>query len=480
MALNTTSDARPKTKIVCTLGPSTDSDETLEALIDNGMSVARLNMSHGTLESHARSMAQVVGASERLGIPVSTMVDVPGAKYRTGPLDCEAVDWAPGDQVTLTSRDVVGMREIVAVAPPGIHRDAAVGHPIVLDDGLVRLRATRIVDESVECEVVVGGRITERRGVTVPGVTPSQPYPDSSAKRALEFAAQYSADFVALSTVTSRNEVDKARGILNDLGAHPHVISKVERAEAVERFDEILAVSDAIMVARGDMGVEVPLAKVPVIQKDLIAKSNAAGKPVITATQMLESMVTSQVPTRAEVTDVANAVFDGSDAVMLSGETSIGENPVEAVRVMARVAKEAEEALPYEAIIREKSRHLVSQVDDAISYDACRTASQLHAGLIIAFTESGGTAGRVSKYRPRPPILALTQSPVVQRRLTLRWGVTPVIADHLRHVDDFFTMGREAAIESRLAEAGSLVILVAGLPIGVSGGTNLLRVMTLD
>lgn len=479
MARTTISDTRPKTKIVCTLGPSTESDETIRSLIESGMSVARLNMSHGTVESHTRAIGQVVDASRRLGIPVSTMVDVPGAKYRTGPLAPGAMVWAPGDRVTLTSEDIVGSRERVAVAPPGIHRDAAAGGRILVDDGLVELRVRRVVDESVECEVVVGGRITERRGVTVPGVTPSQPYPDKRAEEALAFAAHHSADFVALSTVTSGDEVGKARGILDDMGCSAHVISKIERAEAVEKFDDILAASDAIMVARGDMGVEVPLAKVPVIQKDLIAKSNAAGKPVITATQMLESMVTSQVPTRAEVTDVANAVFDGSDAVMLSGETSIGDHPVEAVKVMAEVAKEAEEALPYDAIIREKSRQLVSQTDDAISYDACRTASQLNAKLIIAFTESGSTAGRVSKYRPRPPILALTPSPEVQRRLTLRWGVTPVIAERLFNVDDFFTMGEEAAIGSRLAVAGSVVVLVAGLPIGVSGGTNLLRVMTL-
>jgi len=480
MARTTTSGARPKTKIVCTLGPSTESDETIEALIGNGMSVARLNMSHGTAESHAKAIGQVVGASQRLGIPVSTMVDVPGAKYRTGPLAPGAIVWRPGDRVTLTSKDIVGSRELVAVAPPGIHRDASVGGPIILDDGLVELRVTRILDDSVECEVVVGGRITERRGVTVPGVTPSQPYPDSRAKQALAFAAHHGADFVALSTVTSGDEVRKARGILDDLGSHPHIISKIERAEAIEKFDDILAASDAIMVARGDMGVDVPLARVPVIQKDLIARSNAAGKPVITATQMLESMLTSPVPTRAEVTDVANAVFDGSDAVMLSGETSVGDHPVEAVKVMAGVAKEAETALGYEAIIREKSLQLVNETDDAISYDACRTASQLGARLIIAFTESGSTAGRVSKYRPRPPILALTPSPEVQRRLTLRWGVTPVIVDRLRNVDDFFTMGQEAAIGSRLAESGSVVVLVAGLPIGVPGGTNLLRVMTVE
>ena len=293
------------------------------------------------------------------------------------------------------------------------------------------------------------------------------------------FAAEQQADFVALSTVTGQEYVHKAKDILRKHGGDAHIISKIERADALENFDSILAASDAIMVARGDMGVEVPLARVPVIQKDLISRCNAAGKPVITATQMLESMVESEVPTRAEVTDVANAIYDGTDCVMLSGETSVGRYPAKAVQVMAEIALEAEAALPYEAIIREKARQLEQQTDDAISYDACRTAYQLDASLIIAFTESGSTAGRVSKYRPRPPILALTPSERVQHRLTLRWGVIPVTVRALENVEDFFTLGQEQAVRMASVEPGSLVVLVAGLPLGVAGGTNLLRVMTV-
>ena len=479
MALDSTHNRRPKTKIVCTLGPSTESEDTIESLIESGMSVARLNLSHGTLDTHAAAVERVRNVSERLGVPVGIMMDVPGPKYRTGPLAPGVVDLKHSDRLTLTSRDVIGTQEVIGVSPSGIHRDATVGGPVFLDDGLVELRVEEIDGSDVRCEVVVGGRITERRGVTTPGKAPSQPFPDRRAEEALEFAAQHDADFVALSTITSDVDIERAREILARGGLEPHLISKIERAEALENFDSILAASDGIMVARGDMAVEVPLSRVPVIQKDLISRSNAAGKPVITATQMLESMVRTQVPTRAEVTDVANAVFDGTDAVMLSGETSVGQYPVQAVRVMAQVATEAEAALPYEAIISEKARQLEEQTDDAISYDACRTAYQLNASLIVAFTESGSTAGRVSKYRPMPPILALTPDARVQRRLTLRWGVTPVTVRSLSSVEDFFVRGEEQAIEAAGVEPGSLIVLVAGVPIGVTGGTNLLRVMTV-
>ena len=481
MASGPTGERRPKTKIVCTLGPATESQETIQALIECGMSVARLNLSHGTLDTHTAAIKQVRLASEQVGVPVGVMVDVPGSKYRTGPLVPGVVELRRGERLTLTSRDLVGTHEVIGVSPPGIHRDARVGHPILLDDGLLELVAVDVKGSDVVCEVVRGGRVTERQGVTTPGKAPSQPFPDAKTKEGLKFAAEQNADFVAVSMVTTEADIHRVREILSEHGLEKaYIISKVERAEALDNFDAILAVSDAIMVARGDMGVEVPLARVPVIQKDLIARSNSAGKPVITATQMLESMVRSQVPTRAEVADVANAIFDGTDAVMLSGETSVGEYPVEAVTVMFRTATEAEAVLPYETMIREKALQLERQTDDAISYDASRTAYQLNASLIVTFTESGGTAGRVSKYRPMPPILALTPDERVQRRLTLRWGVTPVVVHSLQSVEDFFDRGEEEAVKAGLVKSGDLAVLVAGLPIGVSGGTNLLRVMTIQ
>ncbi len=469
----------PKTKIVCTLGPATSSDETLNELVEAGMSIARLNLSHGSLVSHAEDVRRVRRAADSVGVAVGIMVDIPGAKYRTGPLGTGVLELKRGDRLTLTSRDVVGTQSLVTVTPPGIHRDAAVGASVLLDDGLIELFVDAVNHDDVDCEVLRGGRLTERRGVATPGKSPSQPFPDEKATQALEFAAEHEADFVALSTITNANDVNRAREVLKSGGLDAIVISKIERAEALDHFDDIMAASDAIMVARGDMGVEVRLAEVPMIQKDLIARSNLAGKPVITATQMLESMIRSPVPTRAEVTDVANAIYDGTDAIMLSGETSVGQYPVEAVKLMAEVAVGAEAALPYDRMLVEKRRQLRPHADDAIAYDACQTAHQLDAAIIVAFTESGSTAGIVSKYRPKPPIIALTPSERVRSRLTLSWGVTPVTVPRIDSVEDFFALGEEQALGAPDVVPGSLVVLVAGLPIGVPGGTNLLRVLTI-
>ena len=479
MATNSPTIKRPKTKIVCTLGPATESEDTIRALVERGMSVARLNLSHGTLDQHATAIERVRGVSKQLDIPVGVMVDVPGPKYRIGPLAPETIELKPGDKLTLTSEDVAGTEERVSVTPPGIHRDATVGHPILVNDGLIELRALKIQGSEVICEVVAGGSLTERRGVATPGKAPSQPFPDRKAAEALKFAANFSADFVALSSIAVDTDVHVARGILREHELDGYIISKIERVDALENFDGILEASDSIMVARGDLGTEVPLARVPIIQKELISKCNIAGKPVITATQMLESMVHSSVPTRAEVTDVANAVFDGTDAIMLSQETSVGQYPLESTGMMAQVAEEAENALPYYTIVEGMGRYRENKTDDAISYDACQTALQLNASLIVAFTESGSTASRVSKYRPPTPILALTPHDHVQRRLTLIWGVTPVTVDNLGTVDDFFAKGEEQAAEVLGNGSGSLVVLVAGLPIGVSGSTNLLKVLTI-
>jgi pyruvate kinase len=332
-------------------------------------------------------------------------------------------------------------------------------------------------EDQVFCRVEVGGRVTERRGVTTPGKSPTQPFLNEKTTESLKFAAEQESDFVALSVITEDSHVHSAKAVLNSFGSNPMIITKIERAEALNNIDSILEASDAIMVARGDMGVEVPVERVPIIQKDLISRCNTSGKPVITATQMLESMIDSPVPTRAEVTDVANAIFDGTDAIMLSGETSVGKYPANAVNVMSRVAKEAEAALPYDSMMRAKAFQLEAQTDDAISYDACRTAHQLNAKAIVAFTESGSTAGRVSKYRPKAPILAITPSEKVQQALTLRWGVTPLTVEDLTLVEDFFGKGEEMAVAAMGLKRDELVVLVAGLPIGIAGGTNLLRVL---
>lgn len=478
--VNPLSDVKPKTKIVCTLGPSTTSNETIKGLIVGGMSVARLNLTHGTLAGHASVVAQVRAISDDLGRSVGVMVDVPGPKYRTGYQNPGVIHLTQGADLTLTSRDIQGNSSLLSVFPPGIHKDALVGGTILIDDGNLSLAVLDIQGDDVICRVDVGGRLTERRGVTTPGKAPALPFLDERAKSGLKFAVEVEADFIALSNVNSAEDIKMARGILNERGPDPYIISKIERAEALENFASILDASDGIMVARGDMGVEVPLAHVPVIQKKLISECNRHGKPVITATQMMESMIKSSTPTRAEVTDVANAVYDGTDAVMLSGETAVGDYPVKAVEVMRDVVLQAEANLPYASMIANKDTAFEEQTDDAIGYDACRTAFQLNASLIVAFTESGATAGRVAKYRPRAPILALTHQERICRRLTLRWGVRPLKVSGLESTEDLFEQGRRYALESGQIVGCGKAILVGGLPLGVPGGTNLLYVMDLS
>ena len=471
---------RPKTKIVCTLGPATKSYETICELIESGLTVARLNLSHGSSAEHQELFRAVRKASADLGIPVGIMVDIPGPKYRTGPQSPGDFDLRAGDTVTLTSRDITGNPRALGVYPSGIHNDAEVGGQVLVDDGAITLRAISVSGQDVECEVIEGGRITEGRGVTTPGRAPTLPLLDYRAMHGLSFAATSGADFVALSNITKSEDIYTARQLLQMRGSAPFIISKIETAEAIRAFDSILDASDAIMVARGDMGVEIPMEAVPAVQKQLISKCNALGKPVITATQMLESMIESSRPTRAEVTDVANAVYDGTDAIMLSGETSIGDFPVEAVEVMRKVSLETEADLDHDRILSEKGRSSERQTDDAISNAAARIANQMRVGAIVAFTESGSTARRVSRYRPRPPILALTPHESVQRELTLSWGVNPVISPTLPNLENLFDEAEKRA-DSNLALAnGDKLVLTAGTPLGVPGSTNFLYVMDVS
>lgn len=471
---------RPRTKIVCTLGPATDSKEQIRALIESGMSVARLNLSHGTQEYHGQLVQTIRETSEELGIPVGVMVDVPGAKYRTGATESEELQIHKGDTLTFTSREITDFTDsVIQIAPSGIHREVSIGAEILVDDGKMRFQVKSIDDQDIVCTATVPGLLTKGRGVTVPGARVSRPLVGPIASAALKFAAQHKADFVALSMVTQAEDVIWARSVLAGEGWEGWIISKIEKPRAIGNFDSILDASDGIMVARGDLGVQVRLARVPMIQKDLIQRCNRAGKPVITATQMLESMLHSPSPTRAEVTDVANAVFDGSDAIMLSGETSVGTFPIEAVRMMAEVALDAEKSLPYASILEEKHTYSENQTDDAISYSACSTAAQLKASTVVAFTESGGTALRISKYRPQAPILALTRNADVQKRMALCWGLLPVIVPETHNVDEFFELSEKYAIEVLGLKNDQLIVLVAGLPIGVKGGTNLLRVLRI-
>ena len=465
-----------RTKIVCTLGPATNTVPMIEHLIRAGMNVARLNLSHGTFEEHVHYIQMVRSAAKRLDTSVAILMDLPGPKYRTGELKGGSAVLKKGSEVTLTSRSIIGDSQTVPLNFPTLSQDVKIGSTILVDDGAIQLKVRDVQGRDVISKVTAGGTLTPRRGVVVPGTHISEPFLTPVLRKNLYFAIQQKPDFIALSFVTEAKEIESVRNILKRHHSDIPLISKIERAEAVKNFDSVLAASDGIMVARGDLGVEIPLKKFPLVQKDIIRRTNMACKAVITATQMLESMINLPMPTRAEVTDVANAILDGTDSIMLSGETSIGKYPVQAVRMMFEIAGETEHHLPYEQLLEERGSWLEHQTDESISYSACNTAYWLKAAAIVAFTQSGSTARRVSKYRPRTPIIAITPDEDVAKRLILNWGVHAFHVPSLTSVDGLFNVGTNLAVELGVAKSGDLIIITGGLPIGIAGTTNLLKV----
>jgi pyruvate kinase len=469
-----------RTKIIATIGPVTSSANVLERLIVAGMDIARLNLSHGTQEEHSSHIQTIRKLSQRLGIKVAVLMDLPGPKYRIGSLQGGQVILKKGAEVVLTTRELTGNATILPVSLPYLTQDVKVRNTILLDDGLIQLRVLEIKGTEVKCRVIVGGSLMERRGLAVPGMRNSAPFMTESLREHLLSAVKEQPDFLALSFVSTADDVTSVKAILREQALDIPLIAKIERVQAVHNFDRILAVSNGVMVARGDLGVDIPLEKIPLVQKEIIQKCNRAGKPVITATEMLESMVNSARPTRAETTDVANAILDGTDAVMLSAETSIGNYPVPAVRMMARIAKETEKELPYDQMLTERARWLEAETSELISYNACYTAYTLGAAAIVAYTRSGSTAGRVSKYRPRVPILALTPSRTVSGRLLLRWGVYPFETSELSSVDELFDIGARLTRDLGLVRPGGLIVVTGGIPLGKPGSTNLLKVQSVD
>ncbi len=468
-----------RTKIVCTIGPASSKPALIERLIKRGMNVARFNLSHGTHIEHARYIRATRKLAQRLAIPVAILMDLPGPKYRTGRLRGGSAILKKGAQVILTTRQIEGDEERVSVNLPTLPQDANVGNRVLLDDGIIQLRVQAISKTEVNCRVVVGGLLTPNRGIVVPGMRTSGPFITDRLRKHIAFAIEQQPDYIALSFVSSPENISQTRAILQQKDCDIPIIAKIEQRQAVANFDKILAASDGIMVARGDLGVDIPLQKIPLVQKDIIRKCNRVSKPVITATQMLESMVTSARPTRAEVTDVANAIFDGTDAVMLSAETSVGKYPVESVRMMAQIAREAEPRLPYENLLIERGAWLKPQTAELISYNACHTASRLGAVAIVAFTQSGSTAQRVSKYRPRMPILAITTSKIAYGRLLLSWGVQAFQIAEPSSLDELFDTAAKLTVDLGLAKSGDLIVITGGTPIGISGTTNLLKVHLL-
>ena len=464
-----------KTKIVCTLGPASQSEEVLTKLIENGLNVCRFNFSHGSHEEHKERMDMVKKVREELKKPVAILLDTKGPEIRTGNFADPEVFLEEGSKFTITMADIVGTKEICTVSYKGLANDVVKGNLILIDDGLVGLRVEEVIGDEIHCVVENSGIVKNHKGVNVPGVKINLPALTPKDISDIEFGITQGIDFIAASFVRKVSDVLAIREILEENNAdHIKIISKIENQEGVDNLDEIIAVSDGIMVARGDLGVEIPTEEIPVVQKLMIKKCNEAGKPVITATQMLDSMMRNPRPTRAEVTDVANAIYDGTDAIMLSGETAAGKYPVEAVRTMATIAKRIEETLDYDNILRNKGLNNTN-VTDAISYATCTTAMDLEARAILSSTSSGHTARMVSKFRPDCTIIATTSHESVRRQLSLTWGVLPVIREKSTNTDQVIVNSIEAAKAANYVSENDVVVITAG----GNGTTNLIKVETV-
>ena len=461
-----------KTKIVCTLGPVSENEETLRELIKNGLNVCRLNFSHGSHEEHKGRMDLVKKLREELNMPTAILLDTKGPEIRTGKFDVPEVLLEEGQTFTITMKDVMGNKEMCTVSYKGLANDVKTGDTILIDDGLVGLTVKEVNGDDIVCEVQNSGIVKNHKGVNVPGVKVNLPAITEKDRSDIEFGIEQGIDFIAASFVRKVSDVLAIREILEENNAtHIKIISKIENQEGVDNLDEIIEVSDGIMVARGDLGVEIPTEEIPVVQKLMIKKCNEAGKPVITATQMLDSMIRNPRPTRAEVTDVANAIYDGTDAIMLSGETAAGKYPVEAVKTMATIAKRAEETMRNRRTKINKSKN----VTDAISYATCTTAMDLDARAILSSTASGHTARMVSKFRPDCPIIATTSDESVRRQLSLTWGVLPVMRNKSANTDQVIVNSIEAAKTAEYVNENDIVVITAG----GSETTNLIKVETV-
>ena len=469
-----------KTKIICTLGPSTDSDERVEELILAGMDVARFNFSHQTYPEHTARFERLVRIREKLGIPVAALLDTKGPEVRLGLLEDGKAELLAGDIFTLTTRDLVGNNQIASVSYKNLPQDVKPGDRILIDDGLIELILLENDGENLVCQVVNGGRISNRKGINVPNVALSMPFLSEQDREDILFGIRTGFDFVAASFTRTGDDVRQIRKLLDENGGeHIRIIAKIENAQGVENIDDIIAVSDGIMVARGDMGVEIAFENLPVLQKRLITKAYNAGKQVITATQMLDSMMKNPRPTRAETTDVANAIYDGTSAIMLSGETAAGAYPIEAVRTMAAIAERTEADINYEKRFRSRETEPDTDVTNAISHATVTTSLDLKAKCIITVTKYGKTAKMISKYRPVCPIVACSPHDFTVRQMQLSWGVIPILMEEKTSTDELFASAYQKAEEAGYVTNGDLVVSTAGVPLGISGTTNLLRVDTI-
>ncbi|WP_100399858.1 pyruvate kinase [Bacillus sp. FJAT-44742] len=466
-----------KTKIVCTIGPASEQVDTLVKLIEAGMNVARLNFSHGDFEEHGARIKNIREASKRTGKTVAILLDTKGPEIRTNTMENGAIHLEKGQNLLVSTDEVIGTPEKISVTYKGITNDLEKGKKILLDDGLIELEVLEVRNTEVLTRVLNNGELKNKKGVNLPNVKLNLPGITEKDAEDIVFGIEQKVDFIAASFVRRAEDVLEIRELLEQRKAEDiHIIPKIENQEGIDNINEILEVSDGLMVARGDMGVEIPPEEVPLVQKSLIKKCNTIAKPVITATQMLDSMQRNPRPTRAEASDVANAIFDGTDAIMLSGETAAGDYPVEAVQTMSDIATRAESALDYKTILDKRTKESRTSITNSISQSVSHTALNLNASAILSATESGHTARMVSKYRPKSRIIAVTSNEHVMRRLSLVWGVIPVMGTEAASTDEMLDITVQEALKSGNVDHGDLVVITAGVPVGESGTTNIMKV----
>ena len=465
-----------KTKIICTLGPSTDKGDVLRELIANGMNVARFNFSHGSYEEHGGRLANLKALREELGKPVAALLDTKGPEIRLKEFKNGVEMLEAGQTFTLTTREVEGTKEICSVTYKDLPHDVHEGGTIMLDDGLIMLRIEKVTDTDITCTVLNSGKIKTKKGVNVPGVHLSMPYLSQKDREDIIFGIQNGFDFIAASFVRTAQDVYDIRNLLNEYDSNIRIIAKIENREGVNNIDSILSAADAVMVARGDLGVEIDFTELPGIQKNVIDRSFSFGKPIVTATQMLDSMMVNPRPTRAEISDVANAIYDGTSAIMLSGETAAGAYPVEALKTMSAIAERTENEPHYRDERFKDAAHGQISVSDATAHAACLTARDVNAAAIVTVSESGNTARLLSKYRPSQPIIACVMDEQVQRQLSISWGITPLMMDLATSTDELIEKSTTLAKEHGYLHDGELAVVTAGVPVGVSGTTNMIKI----
>ena len=471
-----------KTKIICTLGPATKDDEVLKQLMENGMDVARINFSHGSQAEHKVTMDRVKKMRKELGRPVGILLDTSGPEIRIGQLEGGRAELLPGDTFKLTTNDIMGNKERVSITYKNLVHDVKAGTRMLIDDGLIEMLVTNVTETEITCKVENGGVISDRKGINVPNVNLSMPYISEVDLADIVFGVEHGFDFIAASFVRTREDIQEVRKIVEDRGSKIKIIAKIENMQGIQNLEEIINVADGIMVARGDMGVEIPLEEVPILQKKMIKMAVAQGKHVITATQMLESMIKNPRPTRAEATDIANAIYDGTTAIMLSGESAAGLYPVEAVKTMSRIAERAEQDIDYRGRMQrvKEDRQETPDITTAISYATCSVASDLNAAAIITVTMSGFTANMIARYKPGCQIIGCTLDEKVYRQLNLLWGVKPVMIQKEQTTDALFEEAVFKAKQAGLVKTGDTVVITAGVPLGVVGKTDMIHVVEVE